>query len=368
MVLKNRCLLLGTFVVHVWQTKILLVFTLLKKNLKFGHLRSTLSNVLKLTVIHLSVKYGINRNSILNTIPGFSVVTGLPHDIMHDLLEGVLNYELRLLLKHCFLSKYITVNLLNERIKNFNYGYTQSGSKPPEINIRCIQDDMKIRYSSSEMLTMANVFPFLIADKVPDSDENYSCFLILLQILSICIAPTVTLNMVSYLRVLIEEHHGQFRRIYSSESFIPKLHFMVHYPNQIIRHGPLVRSWTMRHEGKLNFFKQASRLSNFKNITLTMAKRHQLWLAYHLQTSSLFESEVTLGPVIQHNCFCQEDTMLSQLIQTSSLVAAQLSNETLITRLQWIKVNGIKYMANNAFLVISVSEDEPTFGSLKEIF
>ena len=91
-----------------------------------------------------------------------------------------------------------------------------------------------------------------------------------------------------------------FRDLYCNESFIPKLHFMVHYPQQIIRHGPLIRSWTMRHEGKLNFFKQASKSSNFKNITLSLARRHQLWLLYQFQTSSLLDNEAQLFDAISY--------------------------------------------------------------------
>ena len=43
-----------------------------------------------------SVEYGINRMSILEEVPGFSVTTGLPYDVMHDLFEGVVHYELKL--------------------------------------------------------------------------------------------------------------------------------------------------------------------------------------------------------------------------------------------------------------------------------
>lgn len=49
---------------------------------------------------HHSTNVGISRRSILEDIPGFSVVTGLPHDIMHDLFEGVAGIELKLL-QHC---------------------------------------------------------------------------------------------------------------------------------------------------------------------------------------------------------------------------------------------------------------------------
>ena len=40
-----------------------------------------------------SVEYGINNPSELDNVPNFSVVRNLPHDIMHDLFEGVVPYE-----------------------------------------------------------------------------------------------------------------------------------------------------------------------------------------------------------------------------------------------------------------------------------
>ncbi len=34
--------------------------------------------------------------------------------------------------------------------------------------------------------------------------------------------------------------------------FTPKVHYMVHYPAQILNYGPLICSWTMSHEAKLS--------------------------------------------------------------------------------------------------------------------
>ena len=79
---------------------------------------------------HNSTNYGINRLSILEEIPGFSVIEGLPHDIMHDLFEGVVPYELKLLLCHCVLAKYLTVDKLNERIEGYDFG----SNKPAPID------------------------------------------------------------------------------------------------------------------------------------------------------------------------------------------------------------------------------------------
>lgn len=54
----------------------------------------------------LSKQYGINRKSVLENIPNISVVENLPHDIMHDLLEGAIPYELKNMLTYFNISLY----------------------------------------------------------------------------------------------------------------------------------------------------------------------------------------------------------------------------------------------------------------------
>ena len=70
---------------------------------------------------HFSTTYGINRRSVLEDVPGYSVITGLPHDIMHDLFEGAVPYELKFLIRHCVNARYFSVNLLNYRIERFDF-------------------------------------------------------------------------------------------------------------------------------------------------------------------------------------------------------------------------------------------------------
>ena len=43
----------------------------------------------------IATTYGINRDSVLNTLAYFYITEGLPPDIMHDVLEGVLQYEVK---------------------------------------------------------------------------------------------------------------------------------------------------------------------------------------------------------------------------------------------------------------------------------
>ena len=47
-----------------------------------------------------SITYGVNHRSVLNDIPDFHVADGqMPQDVMHVLLEGALQFEIKLMLK-----------------------------------------------------------------------------------------------------------------------------------------------------------------------------------------------------------------------------------------------------------------------------
>ena len=59
---------------------------------------------------YYSKVYGINGYSKLLDITDFSMCnSGLPHDIMHDVMEGVAQHEIKLLIRHCVDSKYFTI-------------------------------------------------------------------------------------------------------------------------------------------------------------------------------------------------------------------------------------------------------------------
>ena len=72
-----------------------------------------------------SIEFGINRQSLLDDIPHFSVAENLPHDIMHDLFEGVVPYEMKLLIMHLVNEKYFTMVTFNDRLRRYDFGYTE---------------------------------------------------------------------------------------------------------------------------------------------------------------------------------------------------------------------------------------------------
>ena len=184
---------------------------------------------------------------------------------MHDIMEGAAPTEIKLLLSHCFASKYFTLNDYNKLLLNFNFGYSYN-DKPVPILSTVFTTDTTLKSSASQMITLLRNLPFIVGRYIPEGDQNWTCFLLLRKIVDICLCPVLPQSISATLHMLINDHHTLFVALYGKDKYIPKMHFMVHYPIQMIDVGPMIRTWTMHHEAKLSFFKQASRLANFKNV------------------------------------------------------------------------------------------------------
>ena len=57
----------------------------------------------------------------------------------------------------------------------------------------------------------------------------------------------------------------------------------------IYRLGSLTTSWCMRMEAKNSYFKRVAQQGNFKNIALSVARRHQKLMCALLQSDDFFE-------------------------------------------------------------------------------
>ena len=154
-----------------------------------------------------SVKFGINRMSILEEVPGFSVATGLPHDIMHDLFEGVVHYELKLFLDYCLSQRFFTIEALNIRIQGFDFGHED---KPSLIDPKSMKDEQlarKFTLSAAQTIFLIHNLPLIIGDKIPSDqeDKNWNSVLILVKICQIALSPIISQDTVAYLRLLVTE-------------------------------------------------------------------------------------------------------------------------------------------------------------------
>ncbi|KAH7986834.1 hypothetical protein HPB52_024697 [Rhipicephalus sanguineus] len=79
------------------------------------------------------------------------------------------------------------------------------------------------------------------------------------------------------------DYADEFAERYGPSAVAPKLHYMVPYGRFVREVGPLNDFWAMRFEAKHQYFKKmAACVKNFKNLTFTLAKRHQLKQSFEL--------------------------------------------------------------------------------------
>ncbi|XP_065680897.1 uncharacterized protein LOC136094789 [Hydra vulgaris] len=211
-----------------------------------------------------SRNYGIVNFSILSDIPNFDVTKQLLFDPMHDLLEGVVPLHLELFLLYCIPEKFPLADL-NQWLQSYKYPY---GIEKPGI----ILPSLKIRgqFGSGQILTLSRVLCFYLLRFMDLSDPHLSCLVKLIQIVQLCMFPLITDIYIKDLRVCIQAHHCSFLQLYSN-SFIPKLHFLVHYPSQASQFGSLRGHLCLAFERKHQVIKNF-RHFNFKNIPYSACK------------------------------------------------------------------------------------------------
>lgn len=112
--------------------------------------------------------------------------------------------------------------------------------------------------------------------------------------------------------------------------------------------------WSMRFEAKHRVFK--STLKNFKNITVSLAKKHQMSIASNWETSPL--NHVEYGPLKTFNVDNEENgEMFAQALPAEAKD---------IFSTNWVKISGVEYRAG--LVICSGTEQEmPVFCRIKKM-
>lgn len=70
-------------------------------------------------------QYGIKENCIWNDLENFHVYQNQSLDLMHDLYESILRYDMPQIINSLLKENCFTLNTLNLRVKYFNYEYSE---------------------------------------------------------------------------------------------------------------------------------------------------------------------------------------------------------------------------------------------------
>lgn len=244
--------------------------------LEFDHDKMPLRNVNNYDVHLASNSFGVQSLCEFNNLKYYNFLDSPTADIMHDLLEGVVPYEIKLVLKKLISLGCFSLETINHRIAAFDFGYLESKNRPTQIKLDGTGN--RIGQKAAQAWCLIRFLPVILGDLLTEAEhlEFWELLLQLLECMSYIFSREFSKSSILSLKILIIKHHKLFKTLFPEQNLIPKQHFMTHYPYIIEKSGPLISLWTMRFEGKHNYFAQlAHNNRNFTNICFSLARRHQ---------------------------------------------------------------------------------------------
>ena len=106
---------------------------------------------------------GVKINSCFNDLSYFNILNGLPPDLMHDLLEGVVRHNFASLMDFLTKDNIYDPKKLNHDLSIFKYGRLVGKNKVP-TNLFTVQSTYKI--SATHMWTLARIFIIINGEKL----------------------------------------------------------------------------------------------------------------------------------------------------------------------------------------------------------
>lgn len=293
-------------------------------------------------------KTGIHSVCVFNSLKYFHATENYAVDVMHDIFEGILKYEIALILKRfIYEDKYFSLEQLNERIAAFDFGLYEHINKPQEISYESIKKD-NLKYSASEMMWLARYLPLFIGDLIPKENSTWELFLLLKQIIYISLLEVVDKQSVKTLKILISEHHNLYINHFKLP-LKPKHHILTHYPRLMETIGPIIHIWSMRFEAKHKILKEiAKSTQSRRNICHTISERYLLRESFN-RNQSKFETFQDSGREITPNTSFYNDVLNRHFGNIKSL-----------SYFNWYKIHNLKYKSGSV-IQIGNDDDYPIF-------
>ena len=234
----------------------------------------------------------------------------------------------------------------------------EARDKPSLINAQT----GKVSGHAVQVWVFLRFIPLLIGHKIQDtSDDVWQLVLLLRQMVELICAPVASDETVAVMKDCIEEYIENRLHCFPEHKLKPKHHFVTHYPNLTLQCGPLIRLWTLRFESKHSFLKKCARSSlNFKNITKTLAEKHQLLQAFY-SSGTLFGDavEVKDGAPFYPNLY--KGSILDAVQQFEDL---RSSNYTQVAKS--VVLNSIQYECG-MYVLIGHKDEKLMAGDIKMI-
>lgn len=284
------------------------------------------------TDVDLDATKGYKGHCLLNDLEFFHILDNNSLDLMHDLNEGILPYLLETLFEYMVSKKIITKREIIARVRDYNYGILNQSSRPSPLKF----EKKNLGQHAAQAYCLFTNIPFMLIDLKSKLSEVWIIMETMLSIMQILYSKTIKEADITRLETLIRLHMEKFKEIFGVK-FIPKYHFLLHYPNVIRKMGPPATMWMFRYESKHQQLKSlVVHNKNFSNLPKTIGDRHQESLP---PISLVFSDEIKPSKL-------KLDQNSPKLIEYQNVLNSGIVTEmSQISTLNTVKYNGCEYRA-----------------------
>lgn len=189
---------------------------------------------------------GIREECIFNRLPTFNIINCPSVDIMHDLFEGVCQFQMTKIILYFIENGHFTLDDLNNRKSLFDFGVYQIDNKKVDVKTQYVKSG-KLKMSASQGLCFTRYFSMIIGDLVPRNNKIWDLYKTLLNIIDLLIQNSLNQIEIEKLNELVKKNHTLYMHLFNV-NLKPKHHFMVHYASLIQKIGPLKNVYVMKQE------------------------------------------------------------------------------------------------------------------------
>lgn len=271
---------------------------------------------------------GVSKPCLLNNLKYFHTLQNTSVDLMHDVLEGATHFLFEKVFDFCINEIHLSKEQLIGRVRDFNYGHHSRKSKPSTLKL----NKKNLNQNASQSYCLMVNLPFIFYDLKQELARIWIYVESLLKIMQILFSNSIQETDLDELQKQVQVHLSSYRDIFKS-NLKPKHHFLTHYPTVIKKSGPVKNFWMMRMEAKHKFFTEhTEKIKNFKNITKSLAFKHQRMIA---------NASINYGNHVKESERKKTLEDLALKLKLSELFNTKLTDK--FDTLTFLEIDGIEY-------------------------
>jgi len=124
------------------------------------------------------------------------------------------------------MSKYITLEYVNEQIEEFPYYGSDKVNKPDVVPVSV--SNFRFRQTAAKSRCCLRLLPLMIGHQIPYDDSKWEVLLLLLDVHDIAMSPVLSINDTILLDDAIHAFVEKFCLEFPDEKIKPKMHFLTH--------------------------------------------------------------------------------------------------------------------------------------------